>query len=122
MTTVESLLKDGLRALFTLGISQEFYNATNDERKEIGGALAKAFDDLEGRFGIKVLATFDDDLLQCGPNTGFPWIGYIIAELPNLEAAVAVSNLVRTPFKDTMLVKYLRIESRIGHILPFGNR
>jgi hypothetical protein len=122
MTTVESLLKDGLRTLFCFGLTQEFFNADTETRNAVGAAIKDAFDDLEGRFGVKVLGTYDDDLLQCGPTPAFPWISYILADVPDMEAAVAVTNLVRTPFRDHRLVKYMRVEARMGHKLFFGNR
>lgn len=122
MTTVDSLLKDGKRALFCFGLTQEFFNADNDTRAAVGAAIAAAFDNLEGRFGVKVLGTFDDDLLQCGPTPAFPWISYILADVPDLESAVAITNLVRTPFRDHRIVKYMRVEARVGHPLFFGTR
>lgn len=122
MSTVDHLLDKGLQALFCIGITQEFFNAPNDEIAGIGAAIFAAFDDLEGRFGVKVLGTFDDDLLQCGATPEFPWISYILAEIPDATAAVEVTNLLRTPYKDHRLVKYLRIEARIGHPLFFGTK
>lgn len=121
MTTVKDLTKDGLRALFVIGITQEFFNLPRAELREVGAAITAAFDGLERRFGVKVLGTFDDDLLQVGLTRGYPYISYILAEIPNLEAAIEVTNLVRTPYKDGRLVKYITIDARIGHKLFFGN-
>ena len=92
MTTVQDLTKDGLRALFAVGVTQDFFTADSAELGEIGAAIKEAFRDLNERFGVKVLGTFDDDLLQCGESRGYPWISYILAEIPNLEAAIAVTN------------------------------
>ena len=120
MTTVQDLTKDGLRAMFAIGINQDFFAAPSAELAEIGAAIKAAFADLGGRFGVKVLGTFDDDLLQVGMSRGYPFISYILAEIPNLEAAIEVTNLIRTPFKDGRLAKYLTIDARIGHPLFFG--
>ena len=121
MMTVHDLTKDGLRVLFAIGINAEFFSAPRDELASIGAAIKDAFADLQGRFGVEVLGTFDDDLLQVGMTRGYPFISYILASIPNLNAAIEVTNLVRTPYKDTRLAKYLTIDARIGHPLFFGN-
>ena len=117
---LEDLLGEGLRALFCIGINDDFFRAPPEEKKVVGAALVAAFDDLEGRFGVKVLGTFDDDLLQCGTAQGFPYISYILAEIPDFEAAVAVTNCLREPAGDSILSRYVTIQSRIGHPLFFG--
>ncbi len=119
---IEDLLGNGMRALFCVGITEAFFNATPEETREIGAAIKEAFDDLEGRFGVKVLGTFDDDLIQCGTTTSYPYISYILAEIPDFEAVVHVTNIIRTPYKDGRLAKYLTIQSRVGRPLFFGTR
>ena len=121
MTTLQDLTKDGLRALFVVGITQEFFNLPNEEVRTVGSAIKEAFAELERRFGIKVLGTFDDDLLQVGLTRGYPYISYILADIPNLESAIEVTNLVRMPYNGGRLVKYITIDARIGHRLFFGN-
>jgi hypothetical protein len=121
MTTVRDLTKDGIRALFVIGITQEFFNLPSAQLRDVGRAIKDAFDGLERRFGVKVLGTFDDDLLQVGLTRGYPFISYILADIPSLESAIEVTNLVRTPYGDGRLVKYITIDARIGHRLFFGN-
>jgi hypothetical protein len=121
MTGIKDLTKDGLRALFVIGITQEFFNLPSVELKNVGAAIKDAFSGLEKRFGVKVLGTFDDDLLQVGLTRGYPYISYILADVPSLESAIEVTNLVRTSYGDGRLVKYITIDARIGHPLFFGN-
>lgn len=122
MTGAEALLKDGLRALFCIGLTQEFFSLPQAEVPPLAAALTAAFDDLEGRFGVKVLGTFDDDLLQVGVATGYPFISYILAAVPDMKAAVEVTNLLRSPYGDHRLARYFRMEARMGHELFFGTK
>jgi hypothetical protein len=122
MMTVKELTEDGLRALFCIGITQTFYDEALSELKDIKAALTAAFDDLEGRFGVKVLGTVDDDLLHVTATPAYPYVSYIIAEVPNLEAVIEVTNLVRTPYKEGRISRYISIDVRIGHPLYFANK
>ena len=119
--SAEKLLKDGLRALFIFSITDLFFQEKADDEKDLGAALQTVYSDLEGRFGIKVLGTLDDDLLQVGPTRNAP-ISYILAEVPNVEAVIAVTNLIRTRFKGAKLARYLTVEARVGHPLFFGTK
>lgn len=122
MMTYDDLTRDGLRALFCIGITQEFFSAEGSVKAEVGKTLKSAFDDLQGRFGVKVLGTFDDDLLQAGASRGYPFISYIMADIPDLKAAIEVNNLMRTPVLGVTLQKYLTIDTRLGHPLFFGTK
>lgn len=119
---LEDLTGNGLRALFCIGINDDFFRASGEEKKVVGGALKEAFDDLEGRFGVKVLGTLDDDLLQCGVGHDYPYISYILADIPDFEAAVAVTNQVREKAGESLLSRYVTIQTRIGHPLFFGTK
>lgn len=121
MLNIDEIREGGLRALICISITQEFFNEPRAKLKEIGAAIEAAYADLQGRFGVTVLGTFDDDLLQCGPRDGFPFISYILAEVPDVEAAMKIANVVRTPFGEGRLAQYLKVEARIGHRLFFGN-
>lgn len=121
MLDIDHITGEGLRALFCIGITQEFFNEDRAKLKDIGAAIKEAFADLSGRFGVKVLGTFDDDLLHVGPQDGFPFISYILADVPDVPTAMKVANLMRTPFKEGRLTRYLKVETRIGHKLFFGN-
>jgi len=120
MMTYDDLTKDGIRALFCIGLTQEFFSAEGSVKAEVGKTLVSAFGDLEKRFGVKVLGTFDDDLLQAGTTRGYPWLSYILADIPDLKAAIEVTNLMRTPIGSVTLQKYLTIDTRLGHPLFFG--
>jgi hypothetical protein len=112
-----------LRVLFCIGVTQSWFDSDRPTRGLVIEATKTAFEDLEGRFGVRVLATFDDDELQVGSSTAWPWTGYIVAEVDDVEAAVAVCNLMRdTAVGDVQLWKYMKIEARIGSELFFGTR
>lgn len=121
MPTVRELTQHGYRVLFKIDVTQDFFHLDADTEQALGKVLAETFDDLNGRFGLRVLGTFDDDLLYCGETFGTPSLSYILAELPALESALEVTNLVRSRFRGAKLAKYVRIEARIGHRLFFGN-
>jgi hypothetical protein len=110
-----------LRVLFCIGVMPAFFDAKSEERSACIDAIKEGFDDLSGRFGITVLATFDDDRLMVGSSTEFPWTSYIIADAPDLDAAVEVCNILRTTDSgEYRLWRYLRIEARVGQALFFG--
>jgi hypothetical protein len=112
-----------VRALFCIGVSQGFFDASGGERAVAVAAFKDAFADLRGRFGVEVLGTLDDDELMVGPSAGWPWTAYILAEAPSLDAVISVCNLVREwqVSGDDRLWHYARIEARVGRRLFFGN-
>lgn len=69
-----------------------------------------------------MLATFDDDELMVGQSVSWPWTGYIVAEVPDIESVIAVCNIIRdTEIGAVQLWKYMRIEARVGSPLFFGD-
>jgi hypothetical protein len=113
---------DKLRVLFCIGVAQTFFEEEETRLPELLPAIKTAFDDLNGRFGIEVLGTMDDDELMVGASANWPWTAYILADAPDLAAVTAVCNLVReTSVGEHRLWRYLRIEARVGRELFFGN-
>lgn len=111
------------RILFCIGVLPDFFASGAERRTEVFESIKAGFDDLEGRFSVSVLGTFDDDRLMVGPSTAFPWTSYILADAPTVEAAAGVCNILReTPVGEDRLWRYLRIEARVGRELFFGNR
>ena len=111
-----------LRVLFCFGVSQSFFEEGSAKVPELAVAIAKAFEDLAGRFGVRVLGTMDDDELMVGPSSVWPWTAYILADVPSLEAVTAVCNILReTEVGAYRLWKYMRVEARVGRPLFFGN-
>jgi hypothetical protein len=111
-----------LRVLFCFGVAQSFFEEDAARVPELAGAIAKAFEDLSGRFGVRVLGTMDDDELMVGPSVAWPWTAYILADAPSLDAVTAVCNILReVEVGGAKLWKYLRVEARIGRPLFFGN-
>jgi hypothetical protein len=112
----------GLRVLFCLGVLPEFFGADADTQATLLQGIPAAFDDLGGRFGVTVLGTMDDDELMVGPSAAWPWTAYILADAPDLDAVIAVCNLIRTTtIGEDRLWKFMRIEARVGRQLFFGN-
>lgn len=110
-----------IRVLFCIGVLPPFFAADADERAAAMAAIDRGFDDLRGRFGAEVLATFDDDRLMVGPSPEWPWTSYVIADVPDLDAAVAICDVVRaTDVGEHRLWRYLKIEARIGRELFFA--
>jgi hypothetical protein len=113
---------EGFRVLFCIGVTQSFFEEESASLPVILPAIQSAFDDLGGRFGIKVLGTLDDDQTIVGQAPSWPWTAYILADAPDMEAVVAVCNLVReTSIGPHRLWRYLRIEARVGRELFFAN-
>jgi hypothetical protein len=118
-----SLSSKPLRTMFFISINQNFHDLALPEASRVVQAFIAALDDLKGRFGIDVLGTMDDDQMMVGASEGWPWTAYILADVPNLDAVVAVCNLFReVSAGDGQLWKYARIQARVGRILMAGNR
>ena len=110
-----------LRVLFAFGLTQDFYAADTEHVNAMVNALREAFTDLSGRFGATVLGGMDDDQLQVGPSTGYPWTAYILADVPSFDVAHQICNLVReTPVLEGRLWRYIKVEARVGRPLFFG--
>jgi hypothetical protein len=110
-----------LRVLFCLGVTPRFFELPGPDSAGVIVAITEAFDDLAGRFGVRVLGTMDDDELMVGSSAGWPWTAYVLAEAPDLEAVRAVCNIIRDASAgEFRLWRYLRIEARIGRPLFFA--
>ena len=113
--------RTALRVLFCFGVSQNFFDADATTRGSVVEAFKAAFADLDGRFGVRVLGTLDDDDLMVGPSAGWPWTAYILAEAPDLESVRQVTTLVRDwEIGAERLWRYVKIEARVGRPLFFG--
>ncbi len=111
-----------LRVLFCFGVTQSFFDEEPEQVSTIAAGIIAAFEDLEGRFGVTVLGTMDDDELMVGASTTWPWTCYILADVPDLETVTQVCNIVREAEVDgTRLWRYLKVEARVGRPLFFGN-
>ncbi|HJQ16583.1 MAG TPA: hypothetical protein VJ859_06240 [Allosphingosinicella sp.] len=104
-----------IRVLFCIGITQNFFELPRDQIPEVFAAFDSAFGNLEKSFGVRVLGTLDDDRVQVGTSTAWPWTSYIMADVPDLDTIVKICDLLRTtPVGDGLLWRYARIETRIG--------
>jgi hypothetical protein len=110
-----------VRVLFAFGLTQDFFTEDRSLIPAIMEALKRGFGDLEGRFGVRVLATLDDDETMVGANGTWPWTCYVLAEAPDRNAVASVCNLLReVEVGDARLWKYLKVEARIGRPLFFA--
>lgn len=111
------------RALFCLAVLPAFFDLGDTARKEVFDSLVDGFSSLEERFGVSVLGTLDDDRSMVGPSTGWPWTSYILAEVPDAEAVSSICNIIRqTKVGEGRLWRFIRVETRIGRKLFFGNQ
>jgi hypothetical protein len=114
--------REYLRTLFCIGVRDTFFAAAPDERKAVFDESRRAFDDLAGRFGARVLGTMDDDESMVGPSTGFPWTCYILADVPDYPTVTRICGIIRDhPVGDHQLWHYFTIQARVGRQLFFGN-
>ncbi len=110
-----------LRVVFCFGVLPGFFEEDPEKVPEIIKGIQQAFDGLGERFGVKVLATMDDDELMVGPSSVWPWTAYVVADAPDLDAVTSVCNLVReTEVAGARLWKYMRVEARVGRELFFA--
>jgi hypothetical protein len=111
----------GMRVLFAFGLTQDFFTEDRSRIPAIMESLKREFGDLEGRFGVRVLATLDDDETMVGATGTWPWTCYVLAEAPDRDAVAAVCNLLReVEVGDARLWKYLKVEARVGRPLFFA--
>ncbi len=109
------------RVLFAFGLTQDFFTEDRSRVPAIMESLKREFGDLEGRFGVRVLATLDDDETMVGATGTWPWTCYVLAEAPDRDAVAAVCNLLReVEVGDARLWKYLKVEARVGRPLFFA--
>jgi len=114
--------REPLRVLFCLGALQPFFDLEVEQFPTVMQAIVDAFEDLDGRFGVRVLGTMDDDTIVSGPTTTYPWTAYVLADAPDLDAVVAVCNLMReTQVGRHAVGRYMRLEARVGRPLFFAN-
>jgi hypothetical protein len=109
----------GLRALFCCAVTQNFFDLPAGDIGGVWqatGAMLRGVRDLPG---VTILGTLDDDQTMVGPSpSGWPWTFYILADVPDYAAAVAVCNLFRTtPVGEHRLWRYMRVEARVGREL-----
>ena len=122
MTEVAPYRQDKtLRVLICLGLTQDFFAAEPAMVPAIMETLKSGFADLEGRFGLRVLGTLDDDETMVGAAPTWPWTCYLLAEAPDRETVTAVCSLIRELKADGVpLWKYLKVEARLGRPLFFA--
>lgn len=103
-----------LRVLFCVTVTQNFFDLPQSAIPGVFQAFGGALANLPERFGIKLIGTLDDDVLDVGAVSGRP-TAYILADVPDLETVGKVCNVFRsTPVGDHLLWRYGNIEARIG--------
>jgi hypothetical protein len=113
--------RTGIRVLFAFGLTEDFFNEERTRIPLVMEALKSGFADLEGRFGVRVLGTLDDDETMVGATATWPWTCYILAEAPDHGAVAGVCNLLReVEVGGARLWKYLKVEARVGRPLFFA--
>lgn len=109
-----------IRALICMGVTQTMCDEEAGRLPEIFEKVGEAFADLPGRFGLRVLGTFDDDQIMVGASAQWPWTAYILVEASDYASIVRACNVVREVHVGPhRLWRYLKIEARIGRRLVF---
>lgn len=110
---------DKIRALFCGAVLQGFFDLPGKDIPAVLKATGGMLRQIREMPGVDVLGTFDDDETMVGTSpTGWPWTFYILADVPDRAAAVAICNLFRTiEVGEYRLWKYLRVEARLGREL-----
>lgn len=109
-----------LRTLFCIGVNQNFFDANQQETKEVWTAFVQMMQGIAQLPGVNVLGNMDDDRSMVGPSGNAPWTTYVLADVPDLETVHAACNLFRTigvgdgTYK---LWKYCKVEARVGREL-----
>ena len=108
-----------LRVLFCGAVLQSFFDLPATDIGTVWAATGVMLKGIRDLPGVEILGTLDDDETMVGTSpTGWPWTFYILADVPDRTAAVAVCNLFRTTaVGEHRLWKYLRSEARIGREL-----
>lgn len=108
-----------IRALFCCGVLQSFFDLPSAEIMTVLKATGGLMRTIREMDGVTVLGTLDDDETMIGPTgNGGPYMFYIMADVANRDAAVAICNLFRTTeVGDHRLWKYLTVEARLGREL-----
>ncbi len=107
-----------VRALFCIGINQNFFDMPAADGGVVWTAFLTMMEEMRAMKGVSVIGDIDDDGAMVGPSTGWPWTCYILADLDWRERADDVCNLFRTvPVGEHRLWRYAKIEARIGRPL-----
>ena len=97
-----------------------YFDASEDEKREVFLPRFKALLAEWEELGARVVASFCDDVLQVGPAAPGSWAWYLIFEVDELDTAAAMIDLVRREQDGVRLDRYIRLEVRIGR--PFWER
>jgi hypothetical protein len=109
-----------MRALFCIGINQNFFDAAPEEARDVWLAFGAMMNGIGEIPGVTVLGNIDDDMSMVGPSPNWPWTCYVLADVPDIQAVHAACNLFRStvvgagPYK---LWKYAKVEARVGREL-----
>lgn len=96
---------------------ESWYSADDAERQSQAlPALKELFDDWAA-MGFRLLHSFDDDFFLVGQPGSLQFSFYIIAEVPSLDAIVAMMNRARTAKNGRRADRYFRFETRMGRKL-----
>jgi hypothetical protein len=108
-----------VRVMFCVGAVQNFIDiAGTAEGGRVLDATKAVLGSIEDRSDVRILATMNDDQLQVGAASGYPYTAYVIADADNLEAVLAVCNSIKDARIDgSPLARFLRFDARLGQPL-----
>ena len=105
------------RVLLTGCGTPMFFDATDDERRDVFLPRFKQVIAEWEELGARPVATFCDDVFQMGETTEPFWAWYLIFEVDTLDVAAAMIQAGRQPVNGVRLDRYIRLNLRIGR--PF---
>lgn len=97
-----------------------FFEASEQEKRDVFLPAFKALLADWERAGARVVASFCDDVHQVGPVGPDAWAWYLIFELDDLDVARDMISRVRQEVDGVRLDRYVRFELKVGR--PFWAR
>jgi hypothetical protein len=105
------------RALLLGSAMPGWYESSDRERSEtLIPRMVALMEEWEG-LGARLIASFDDDLFVAGLPAGLQYSIYLLFEVDELDALVAMMQSLRETVDGVRLDKYLRFEARVGRPL-----
>lgn len=103
-----------LRVLVTAAATASWYDTVDEAtRDRVAERWGEVIRDWLSRPGVRILTTFDDDLLLAGDPRPFGrWSIFILLEVPALEDAVAIVDAARQG--DPRLHRYFTLSATLG--------
>jgi hypothetical protein len=105
------------RAIVLGASTQGWYQASDEDRREVILPRLVAVCDSWKAMGAKLIVSLDDDLFMVGEPRSADYTWYLVFEIPSLDVAAAMMQSFREGQGGERLDRYFRLEVRFGR--PF---